>query len=363
MVGAAFAPEGPGQVKTVLFPGAPMIPTIVVTPPPADDVRSVLQLPGDQQVQSEKSDDAEAQFDRLPLRAITNGPTRVHGKTPPKRRVFEKENIGAHPNAPRRPQPRIAPSPSRISRVDSHSSISIAPVPTEPVVKAAEPGSFEWKREKTLQLEQARAWSDAIKVRRRSLPIPPPPPPASTQLARRASAPGRLSLQERLRLAVAGCAAPAPAVLPIAPLWGDDNVSFILDDDEEEEEDVNVVREDPLSYLPNTDLSLLQSQSSAPPSPSTSLTSLTASSSFSSSGSISSILDAFEDDFKGPAWLGLRQLADLDDNESRAVQRVELGDGAREEEHGDDTCGGIADNDEGDYSDHWSDVVSLEDYV
>ncbi|KAJ7794438.1 hypothetical protein B0H13DRAFT_2689575 [Mycena leptocephala] len=293
MVGAAFAPEGPGQVKTVLFPGAPMIPTIVVTPPPADDVRNVLQLPGDQQVQPEKSDDAEAQFDRLPLRAITNGPTRVHGKTPPKRRVFEKENIG---------------------------------------------------REKTLQLEQARAWSDAIKVRRRSLPIPPPPPPASTQLARRALAPGCLPLQERLRLAVAGCAALAPAVLPVAPLWGDDNVSFILDDDEEEEEDVNVVCEDPLPYLPNTDLSLLQSQSSPPPSPSTLLTSLTASSSFSSSGSISSILDAFEGDFKGLTWLGLRQLADLDDNESRTVQRVELGDGAREEEHGDDACGGITDD-------------------
>jgi hypothetical protein len=92
------------------------------------------------------------------------------------------------------------------------------------------------------------------------------------------------------------------------------------------------------------------------------LTSLTASSSFSSSGSISSILDAFEGDFKGPTWLGLCQLADLDDNESRTVQRVELGDGAREEEHGDDACGGIMD-DEGDYSDHWSDVVSLEDYV
>jgi hypothetical protein len=136
-----------------------------------------------------------------------------------------------------------------------------------------------------------------------------------------------------------------------------------LDDDEEDEEGFDVVREDPLSYLPNTDLSLLQSQSSAPPSPSTSLTSLTASSSFSSSGSISSILDAFEGDFKGPAWLGLRQLADLDDNESRTVQWVESGDGACEEEHGDDACGGIADNDEGDYSDHWSDVVSLEDYV
>jgi hypothetical protein len=38
-----------------------------------------------------------------------------------------------------------------------------------------------------------------------------------------------------------------------------------------------------------------------------------------------------------------------------------LGDDAREE-HGDDTYGGITD-DEGDYSDHWSDVVSLEDYV
>jgi hypothetical protein len=125
-----------------------------------------------------------------------------------------------------------------------------------------------------------------------------------------------------------------------------------LDDDEEEEEDVNVVREDPFPYLPNTDLSLLQSQSSPPPSPSTSLTSLTASSSFSSCGSISSILDAFEGDFKGPAWLGLCQLADLDDNERRTVQRVELGDGAREEEHGGDACGGIADNDEEDYSDH-----------
>jgi hypothetical protein len=288
-----------------------MIPVIVITPPPADDVPSVLQLPGDKQMQPEKSDDGESEFDRAPLRAITNGRKRVHGKTPPKRRVFEKENIGAHPNAPRRPQPRIAPSPPRISRVDSHPSI--APVPAEPVVKTAEPGSSEWKREKSQQLEQARAWSDAILARRRSLPITPALPPVSTQLARRASAPARMPLADRLRLAVAGCATPAPAptVIPVAPLWGDGNVSFVLGDEEEaeEEEEVDVVRVPILSGLPNTELSIdaVQSQSSPLPSPSTSSTSLTASSSSSSSGYLSSILDAFEEEFRAPAWLGLKQ--------------------------------------------------------
>ncbi|KAJ7820616.1 hypothetical protein B0H13DRAFT_2682265 [Mycena leptocephala] len=218
-------------------------------------------LPEDKQAQPEKSADVEPQLDRLPLRAITNGPKRVHGKTPPKRR------------------PRAAPSPPRISRVDSHPSILITPVPTEPVVKAAEPGSFEWKREKTLQLKQARAWSDAIKARRRSLPVPPPPtPPASIQLARRASAPARLSLLN-------GSASPSQAA--------------------------------PLQHPHPHPLSFRFAELPAP-SPSTSLTSLTASSSF------SSLLHFFNSGrlrgrLQGAAWLGLRQLADLGDNESRTV--------------------------------------------
>jgi hypothetical protein len=171
-----------------------------------------------------------------------------------------------------------------------------------------------------------------------------------------------MPLADRLRLAVASCAtpAPAPAVIPVAPLWGDGNVSFVLGDEEEaeEEEEVDVVRVSMLSGLPNTEFSIdaVQSQSSPLPSPSTSSTSLTASSSSSSSGSLSLILDAFEEEFRAPAWLGLKQFPG---NGGDAGHEKELADN-------ESVYGGLYMDDNEDVtddSDPWSDVVSLEDYA
>ncbi|KAJ7123000.1 hypothetical protein C8R44DRAFT_876192 [Mycena epipterygia] len=259
--------------------------------------------------------------DRSPLQTTINTPRRVHGQTPPRQRNKAlKENLRDHPNVPRRPQ--LPPSPLYPIVVINREIVPgrlVSPIEVTP--KAAEPGSSEWERQKNNHLQEARAWSDAVKDRHRSLPIPPPSPSLpvamSPQLARRASAPARLPLRERLRRAVSKSTAP---IIKVAPLWGDAHVSFVLDEDKVDEGGLDLPAREVPRHADGVhgDAAFVAS---------------------SSTSSISSILDTFEGEFTTPAWLGLRSLADLEEGRL----------GRRQEEEDD--------------GDHWSDVVSLEDYV
>ncbi|KAF7367581.1 hypothetical protein MSAN_00821300 [Mycena sanguinolenta] len=216
-VGAAFAPDTPIAVKTAHFPSAPAIPIIIVTPPATDD--GAKQEHDDELGQSiSKPVDAG----RLPLRSMTNTP-RVHGKPPRKTRSEEKENIRLHPSAPRLCHRRVEPVTSSLS----------ATARTRKVVIVASP---EWERAKVSRLKEAKEWSEAVKARRRSLPNSPAPSQSAVAkpALHRASLPARLPVSERLRLAVAGCASPTAPAVVIPPLWGEENVSFVLGDDEDE---------------------------------------------------------------------------------------------------------------------------------
>ncbi|KAJ6459528.1 hypothetical protein C8R45DRAFT_1109400 [Mycena sanguinolenta] len=248
-IGAAFAPETPIAVKAAHFP--------------TQRSSQLLSKPVD--------------AGRSPLRSITNAP-RVHGKTQRHTRVPDKakKNMRLHPNVPRLCHPRVeSATPSLVAT-------------TRQVVTIASP---EWERAKASQLKQAKEWSNAVKARRRALPIPPKHALAAPSL--RASLPARLSVSERLRRAVAGCLSPPPTPAAVAPLWGHDNVSFVLADDEDQYAvGVNLSDTD-------TDHQLRSS---------TSLGSSTLMSS-ASSGSVSSIIEAYETDFASSAWFGLRQFA------------------------------------------------------
>ncbi|KAJ7809691.1 hypothetical protein B0H14DRAFT_2865444 [Mycena olivaceomarginata] len=74
---------GAAHLRTEVFPGPRLIPLIVVTPPPIDDITG-------------KKDE----LDHHPLRPVTNTIPRVYGKVPRKARL-EKENLRDHPNVPR----------------------------------------------------------------------------------------------------------------------------------------------------------------------------------------------------------------------------------------------------------------------
>ncbi|KAJ6569454.1 hypothetical protein B0H19DRAFT_695359 [Mycena capillaripes] len=293
VVGAAFAPGMPIASTT---PRAFLIPMIVVTPPPVDDVGLILEHT-DKQIKAPRNKDNNINSSavRTPLQHMTNHPRRVHGCTPSKQRVVQKENIRAHPNAPCCLNPRLSPAHGAQAPIALAATSGITKEARTEPVKAAAPGSSKWEHEKALQLEQVRAWSEKIKARRFSLPLASSgsaPSNATPALARRASAPARLPLAERLRRAVTCFTPPALALAPAAPLWGDDNVSFVLGDEDEEEE---ILYEDALPVLVK-----LIDQSTPPHSPLASSTSLTASASFSSSGSLSSVLDAFEEDLESP---------------------------------------------------------------
>ncbi|KAK7064888.1 hypothetical protein R3P38DRAFT_3419980 [Favolaschia claudopus] len=254
-VGAAIAPQVPVHVNKVYVHDPRSIPVIIITPPSDDPVT----IPDD-----------SCTSRRLPLRSIANLPRRVHGKAVRAPRAAEKENLRDHPNTPRLTHHLVTEKPT------SQGSISRSASQIIDNVMVAKPGSGAWEREKAAHLDQAKAWTRQIQDRRRSLPEPPLPPPASASahISRRHSAPARLSLSERLnRLVKSGCASPpAPAVLP---LWGDANVSFIIDGDGDDK------------------------RHGLSPSPSGST------SASSSGGSISSLLDALETDLKSPLWLGL----------------------------------------------------------
>ncbi|KAJ7139375.1 hypothetical protein C8R44DRAFT_727455 [Mycena epipterygia] len=288
------------------------VPTIVITAPLDDDVQI---------------DHTKVVERRLPLNAVTNAMRRVHGQTPPRTRhgKSKKENIREHPNAPCRPR-LVSPAPSPLLKDDIAPVLVVPlvlPVPPTEALKASEPGSSEWEEEKAMRLKEARAWTDAIKNRRRcSLPTLPPLSSSSvipSQLARRVSAPARIPLQERLRRAVSG----EVPVVKVAPLWGDLNAAFVLDDEEEDknagEEGVSVVPVCEARTIPEGAYDTLA---------------VSTSSSLSISSSISSLLDALEADFTSPAWLGLQSLADLEEGRLARAQE-----------------------------DQWSEVLSLEDYV
>ncbi|KAJ7139334.1 hypothetical protein C8R44DRAFT_867486 [Mycena epipterygia] len=348
------------SVSAALIPNTPVvfkIPTIVVTPPPKD-LASLFKV---------HLKDTKV-VGRRPLQAVTNSPRRIHGQTPPRKRHdnAKKENLRDHPNAPRRPKfPSLASSPrpkdedkialgpllprvqpvspvetlkaaepgsseweqEKIRHLKEARAWSIAledrrrhSLPTPPPFpKAAEPGSSEWEEEKVMCLKDARAWSDTVKDRRRhSFPTPPSPSPSpfpSTQLARRVSAPARIPLQERLRRAVSDTV----PIVKVAPLWGDENVSFVVDDnDNADEQGVGIV---PAGVASST----LPGNADPYGTPA---------SSSSSMSSISSLLDALEADLTSPAWLGLQSLADLEEGCLARAQE-----------------------------DQWSKVLSLEDYV
>ncbi|KAK7064894.1 hypothetical protein R3P38DRAFT_3420006 [Favolaschia claudopus] len=166
------------------------------------------------------------------------------------------------------PHPPIQPPLDRINWAAGIPEADI--ISTVPNV--AQPGSTEWEEEKASQLSRAKLWSEQVKARRQSLPATwPTPTPARAVANKRMSTPARLPLGERLNRLVAS---PPPAFVA-PPLWGDSNVSFVIDDDEDTDKGL-------LSVFPNTD-SL---------SPSTSI------SGFSSGGLTSSILDALEAHFQ-----------------------------------------------------------------
>ncbi|KAF7367557.1 hypothetical protein MSAN_00818800 [Mycena sanguinolenta] len=318
-VGAAFSPDTPIAVKTAHFSSAPSIPIIIVTPPVTEEV---AKLEDDKELAESTSQLIDA--GRAPLRSITNLP-RVHGKAPRETRSQEQENIRLHPNVPRLCHRRVEPSAPSLSTT------------TRKVVMVA---SSEWERAKASQLKEAKEWSEAVKARRRSLPLPP----KSFTSSHRASLPARLPVSERLRLAVAGCASsPAPpAVIP--PLWGEKNVSFVLGDDEDELT-VGAIS------LPDIDHQFPSS---------TWLSSLTLMSS-SSSGSISSIIEAYETDFTSPAWLGLRRF-DATEGSNRSGADIGTSVGRHTGYEGDGRSAASDDQGQGgEDDDHWSEVVSLDD--
>ncbi|KAK7064909.1 hypothetical protein R3P38DRAFT_3420061 [Favolaschia claudopus] len=274
-VGAAFAPAGPIAIQSSHYPNARVVPVIIVTPPP------------DEQQQGNRHSDLPSSFDldtrRAALKAITNQPRRVYGKIVRTQRAPAKgrENLRDHPNIPRLTHRQVVSPPAVV--VPTAASHTKSTVPN-----AAQPGSTEWEKEKASQLSRAKSWSEQVKARRQSLPATSPTPtPAPAAASKRMSAPARIPLSERLNRLVAS---PPPAVVA-PPLWGDSNVSFVIDD-EEEDNRVGI-----LSVLLNTDASFASHKVSFSPSSSIS---------GSSSGrSISSLLDAFEENLKSSLWRGL----------------------------------------------------------
>ncbi|KAJ7433464.1 hypothetical protein B0H11DRAFT_2121900 [Mycena galericulata] len=283
-----------------LVPCSPCLPIIVVSAPEGEDFPfSCVGADAGVKLQ---------QPSRPSLRPIT----------PPRKRRADsaRENIRDHPHAP-----CLAYVP--VAAKDPIQNVKIA---------VATPASSEWEREKAAQLAQAREWSARVQARRRSLPTPPPSSssfpgsvtsPCPVSVSRRVSAPARLPLQERLKHAVS-----------VQPLWGDANVTYTLGDEGDDEEG-------PTTGTQHTGLTY---EAPAPTGPQH-IPALSPSSSFTSSsaGSLDSILNAFEEQLKSSLWLDLPSLEDLEE-----------GRGARSEKEVDQ----VVDDD-----DHWSDVVSLEDYV
>ncbi|KAJ7859484.1 hypothetical protein B0H14DRAFT_2746516 [Mycena olivaceomarginata] len=278
-VGAAFAPDGPISIKAAQFPSAPEIPIIMLTSPTLEDLRII---------------EKEIVKTRLPLGSITNTAHRVHRMTPRKPRGHDKENIATHPSAPRLTHPR------------SLEDVKLA--------------SAEWQQAKEAHLKQARQWTDALKARRESLPTPSSSSCESEFIARRSSAPVRLSLEQRLRNAVAGCASP-PVVVPGTAK----------------------------DTLPDAVMCTL-------PRPGSSTSLESASSSASMESVLACVMEEFEAELESAVWMGLRRFGSGSDE--KALRR-NCGVYGRKEQCG---RGNTFDDEESSGDDHWSDVVSLEDY-
>ncbi|KAJ7356495.1 hypothetical protein DFH08DRAFT_932667 [Mycena albidolilacea] len=298
-VGAAFAPDGPISIKAAQFPGAPEIPIIMLTSPTLEDLRII---------------EKEIVKTRLPLGSITNTAHRVHRRTPRKPRGHDKENIATHPSAPRLTHPRVvypalspplSPFTVRLPTPRSHRATNVKSL------EDVKPASAEWQQAKEAHLKQARQWTDAVKARRESLPTPSSSC-ESKFIARRSSAPVRLSLEQRLRN---GCATPSPA------------------------KDAH----------PDTDMDTLPR-----PGSSTSLESVSSSASMESV--LACVLEEFETELESAVWMGLRRFGGGSDE--KALRRNCGVYGRKEEREQGDTF----DDEESSGDDHWSDVVSLEDY-
>ncbi|KAJ7481426.1 hypothetical protein B0H11DRAFT_2193551 [Mycena galericulata] len=331
---AALVPKIPVGAKGLYFPPSPNLPMIVVTPPDDEEAPEICKT---------------TTSSRPPLRPVTNTAKRIYGQPPPRKRHGNavKENRREHPQAPRCPQ---LPGKSLPVRPVPAAYLPLAAkAPVDKVkVSVAVPATDEWERQKAAQLAQAREWSERVQARWCSLPAPPsssesastspslPGSSASPSLARRSSAPARLSIQERLKRAVSG-GLPSAASAPVVPLWGDAHVAFDLGDEDDEESSVNTQRGGIKQQVP-VPVVLQQQQDVVPPlSPSSSLSSASA-------GSLGSILSAFEGQFQSSLWLNLASLEDLEEGHGARGEKVKM-----------------EDDDESD--DHWSDVVSLEDYA
>ncbi|KAJ7102600.1 hypothetical protein B0H15DRAFT_815327 [Mycena belliarum] len=375
----------PGAVKPAI---PPSIPAIIFTSPTVGEKIDV-NIDGKELDVTPRAKEIDVK--RAPLRQLTNGDTRVHGKVPTRKSLRKaKENVRAHPTAPCHPRlyqapPRLqhtritvlsAPAPVAVApvpeiplyvvpdfipvppvtkpgssqwdlektrrldearafsdKVQDHrrlsafllapAPVSVASVPANtvgvvpdliPASHVVKPGSSQWDLEKTRRLDEARAFSDKVRDRRRcSLPpVLPSSPTATSPTTRHDSAPARLSIEERLQRAVA---AATPAV-SVAPLWGDVNPTFVLDD----EDDATETWAPPPARGERPARSIPTSSSSS-----------ALSSGASSSESLTAVLDALEAELHSPTWFALL---------------------ARD-------TGSNGDRDSG----HWSEVVSLEDYA
>ncbi|KAJ7167539.1 hypothetical protein C8R46DRAFT_1350527 [Mycena filopes] len=221
-LGGLIAPTISGPLPTIVVAGGPPVPRLIVTPPVEELAVAHVQV--------------QQTHHRIPLAPMSNNAKRVYGRRS-KALVnvkVEKENVKVHTQAPRLTvsRPPVAPVPSKVSK------------PSEDL----KPGSSAWQADKAQRLAEAREFSDKLKARhRRSLPTPAPSPSAVLKpLVRSASAPARISLEQRLRrvvvesnlvLPATGPVKPTRPSVPAPPLWGDGHVLYILDDGEEEEEE------------------------------------------------------------------------------------------------------------------------------
>jgi hypothetical protein len=307
-VGAAFAPGGPISIKAAQFPSAPEIPMIMFTSPTLEDLRII---------------EKEIVKTRLPLGSITNTAHRVYGRTPRKPRGHDKENIATNPSAPHLTHPRVvypalspplSPFTVQLPAPRSHRAANVK------FLENVKPASAEWQQAKEAHLKQARQWTDAVKARRESLPTPSSSSCESKFIACRSSAPVRLSLEQRLRNAVAGCASPPVVVPGTAKDALPDAVMYTL------------------------------------PRPGSSTSLESASSSASMESVLACVLEEFEAELELAVWMGLRRFGGGSDE--KALRR-NCGVYGRKEKRGQ---GDTFDDEESSGDDHWSDAVSLEDY-
>ncbi|KAF8189999.1 hypothetical protein K438DRAFT_2143314 [Mycena galopus ATCC 62051] len=302
-VGAAFAPDAPIGVKTLHYDTAPVIPIIIVTPPPMEE----FQVSKESEATLAYSKTARTA--RVPLRSIINTVPRVHGKTPRKTRAMAKENVRELPNVPRLCHRRL-----------------VDPAPVLSSMTNAEPASLEWENQKVVELKKAREWSEIVKTRHQSLPA---------RIHIDVAEPGTHKWESEKVVQLRQAREWSEAVKArrrSLPTPTHQTVPFLAQANHRALEEISL-------KLGNTDHQLLSS---------------TAMSS-ASSGSISSILEAYETDLASPTWLRLCQFG-----QRCEVQNYTSAIGSEEEQVG--RGDGDFKTDEAYGEDHWSEIVSLDDY-